>query len=932
MVQAAVTMPADTVAARPSEWALRVARFGRMLPQEKVYLHTDNTCYFVGDTIWFAACTRRTDRAVPSTVSRVLYVELLSHDGYLVERQLVRMEGGRGHGNFVLTDSLYAGYYELRAYTRWQLNWGEEEHPHQPMSEWWFYTRAAAHDYFRDYARLYSRVVAVYDRPAAPGEYAPDMTLRPLRRSYADADTSALRLALFPEGGSMVAGVECCMAFECTMADGRYVPGTLTVTSGRDTVATAAVEHRGRGTVRLTPLLSAACKATFVAADGRRVTQNLPAVEAEGVAMSVDAGDSEWSIVLRAVGQPAAEPLGVTLMHEGRVEHVWELDPDAVHSLSLRADTLEAGIHQLTVFNAQGRVYADRLVFALTEPAVKPSLTVTGLRKYYAPHERITFTLSAATAVPDSMDAALTQAHVSVAVRDVAGMGLSYDTSDILTEMLLSSELCGFVPDAREYFASADEAHRRALDLLMLTQGWRRFDWHTMAVPGAFAVQHPAEYTPVLQGVVLPYEGQTRSDEQLDAVMAEHEAFMTAEPTDPFADTDDGTDAGTTADASPEANGGIGAPQADGSSGTATTAVRRSAASAAARLYATESRLKREVLVHAEFVKPGFEPLVGDMTTTRGRFQIQTPDFEGYCLFYLAASDTTRWHAGKEHQWVVVNEEEYPEYYLRIAWPYPRFVRPYTYYQANEPETAADVSIEGASLREGSLLQGGARLMRTVSVSTRRRGLRRFDATKPAFVADAYDAFNNAADAGLLVAWYSGSEAFTDAIARCYIGDMGLPNSYGVETRYEGRNSSYSHTPAQLKAYNYLYNIDKVYVYTDYSPRREGDDAYAADRPTVSVDLRRMASEGQRTTYRDRRYVLWGFSTPDDFYHPDYSAAPPPEHSKDHRRTLYWNPDLDLSAGPATISLYNNSHQTTVAVSADGQAADGTLLTTGGAP
>ena len=96
----------------------KVEAFGRALPQEKVYLHLDNTCYFIGDTIWYKGYVTQADRGTLTDLSRILYVELLTPDGYLVERQQLEMPDGMTHGMFVLTDSLYAGYYELRAYTR----------------------------------------------------------------------------------------------------------------------------------------------------------------------------------------------------------------------------------------------------------------------------------------------------------------------------------------------------------------------------------------------------------------------------------------------------------------------------------------------------------------------------------------------------------------------------------------------------------------------------------------------------------------------------------------------------------------------------------------------------------------------------------------------------------------------------------------------
>ena len=127
--------------------------------QEKVYVHTDNMCYFVGDTLWYKAYVVRADDLKFTDMSRLLYVELLSPDGLLVERQTVVVsDKGLSCGGFALPDSLYGGYYELRAYTRWQLNWGITEHPHNKVSEQWFFNKRMAKEFYRDYEKLYSRV------------------------------------------------------------------------------------------------------------------------------------------------------------------------------------------------------------------------------------------------------------------------------------------------------------------------------------------------------------------------------------------------------------------------------------------------------------------------------------------------------------------------------------------------------------------------------------------------------------------------------------------------------------------------------------------------------------------------------------------------------------------------------------------------------
>ena len=93
------------------------------------------------------------------------------------------------------------------------------------------------------------------------------------------------------------------------------------------------------------------------------------------------------------------------------------------------------------------------------------------------------------------------------------------------------------------------------------------------------------------------------------------------------------------------------------------------------------------------------------------------------------------------------------------------------------------------------------------------------------------------------------------------------------------------------------------------------------------MQLLENGNGARRATYRDRRYVLQGFSVCEDFYQPDYSQKPLPEH-KDYRRTLYWNPNLKLDdSGNAQFQFYNNGQKTQLSVSAEGMSSAGELLT-----
>ena len=212
-------------------WAQQLRAFGRSIPQEEVFVHLDNQAYYLGDTIYYKAYMRRSD-GLPSRISRLLYVELLNQDGYLVERQKVEMIDGQGHGSIALLDTLYGGYYELRAYTRWQLNWGQTEHPHTRSAEDWFYSKRMARQYYRDWEKLYSRVFPVFDKPKQPGRYAEQMTVRPLQRYFrAKQEKPEAQITFFPEGGALIGGVEQRIAFEANDKEtGEHLTGTLTVT------------------------------------------------------------------------------------------------------------------------------------------------------------------------------------------------------------------------------------------------------------------------------------------------------------------------------------------------------------------------------------------------------------------------------------------------------------------------------------------------------------------------------------------------------------------------------------------------------------------------------------------------------------------------------------------------------------------------------
>ena len=905
-------------------WADRALRFGKAIPQEQIFVHMDNNCYFLGDTIYYKAYVQRSDTRKPSGVSGVLYADLYNQDGYLVERQQLEMKNGQCNGSFVLLDTLYSGFYELRAYTRWMLNWGITEHPHTKLAEQWFIRRNYAQDYYIDYEKLYSRTFPVYDKPKVDGSFEHNMTLRPLRKRISSSgDAPDLLLTLYPEGGNLVAGVSCRVAWEGGTDEGQHKDGSLVVTDDKGSqVATSKTENRGRGTFTFVPQEGVTYTAHLTSGE-QKTKVKLPQVQTDGCAIQVDQAEGKINIHLACAGLPAQQTLGMTVMCQGVQQDFRTLEAGKEHTVSLNSNALRTGVNQVTIFDSKGIIWADRLFFVKDgETSTGNILSFNGLSKQgsepFAPVE-----VQIKGGVPGS--------NVSVAVRDAAHTEYLYDNNNIMTEMLLCSQVKGFIENPRYFFEKDDAEHQRALDLLLMIQGWRRYDWRLMATPGSFELLHQPERTPLMTGMVNKYEATTVLTEVEQKVEQMKEKDMT---TDSEREAMKGDKSQRNSVAESVRDGKIKdvRQEMDEFAKDSENQQRHNDAPSATnihgRYWSTTNKMKRPVLVHAEFMKTGSEQAIsGDMLTQNARFSIQSPRFFEGCHFYLAAADTTHWGQEKfdKHIWVDrsedINEEiNYPDFYVKLDQYNPRFVKPYNWYQKHLAEAP-----KGTALNEDWKFDD-ARMLQTVTVTANKNSYTRFDASKPAYVVDAYDAFNAISDAGLCNGYFTNGADFAYNIARYYIGDMNQERNYEMEIRKNSHTSSYHMSNGESEKYSHLPYLDKVYIYTDYSPRQEGSEDYqASNQPLVIVDLRIYDDDAKRVTFRDRYYHLPGFTLPYEFYQPSYANKPLPEH-KDYRRTLYWNPDVQLDeSGTATISFYNNGRTTKMGISAEGMAIDGTL-------
>lgn len=980
-------------------WKEHLDLFGKNIPQEEVFLHLDNTCYFAGDTLYFKAYVRRSDTGKLTNLSQLLYAELWNQEGYMLERRLVKLKDGQGTGSIVLEDSLYGGFYELRAYTRWQLNWGEYQHPHTWPAEQWFFNKKMAKEFYRDYEKLYSRIFPVYDKPTKPGHFYHDMRERPhMRYFHSDPKKAPPMVNLYPEGGVIVEGTKARVAFEANESDGEHLSGIMRLYGrGGQLLQEQRTENRGRGTLEFTYEPGVTYSAVFTTDSNKVIRQRMPKAEKDGCAVRTDVGSRQLLLTLQPRGEAANETLGVTVTVGGALHYFQKFRAQDTQ-ISIPTDSLPTGVAQVTVYNAQGRVYSDRLCFIRHQQDIEDAnMHFGGIQASYEPFDSIHLS------VENPMAAGST---ISLAVRDAATSEYLYDSSNILTEMLLCSQIRGFVEQPHYYFEKDDETHRRHLDLLLMVQGWRRHNWITMATPGIFHINHPYEKTPIYFGTVYRYlsighEGFDGWSNMMDQEIQYYD-FSRPEGSDWFTHSKTRKSQGIIPLL------GNASEERDKHNAYSYLLKDNESATFDGRNYYDEGNLKREVRVHAEYRKQtdvGEECVYGDLTTQNGRFVLEMPSFYNQCILDLAASDTTKWDVplkstrkgrrllrkreklikkgravpSLEHQWVVQSETEYPEFYVRLTPYYPRFCKPYSFYHTHVAPPREGTALT-PSLRDG-------RTLAQITVRSKHGGMHSFDASHPAVVYDAYKTFNDCVDAGFTPGWFAGKTSFSKWTERLLVGDMNMFRQYMTYGEYMYRNKktyygsevkrkwesewggmkdfiklfpnnnnpfsydnnlfsnsyfrghtggwstsnpfyySFTRMDDQTMRLNYLRTLKSVNLITDYAPRMEGSSHYVgSNQPTVDVGYS-IYTDGVRPTYRDRHFVLQGYDVSEEFYSPCYRNRPLPD-TQDYRRTLYWNPNLQLDKnGRAEVTLWNNGTSTSITVSAEGITPKGKILT-----
>jgi hypothetical protein len=396
---------------------------------EKVFVHTDKTFYLAGESIWFKLYCVDENFHKPSGISKVAYIEIINAENKPILQAKISLNEGAGNGSFIIPSYVVSGNYMLRAYTKWMENFDA--------------------DYFFQ---------------------TPITIINTLKTGVVKTETKArsYQVSFFPEGGNLVEGIQSKIAFKAVDESGNAADCNGTITNGNNVVANFQSLKFGMGNFILTPKAGEIYKATIKFSD-TTITKQLPQVYKQGFVMHAENADD--SHIQVSLSTNTNDNIAYLLVHSQNVLKDFQqvIISNGEANFTIDKNKLADGISVITIFNAAKQPVCERLYFK--KPVAKLLIQTQTDKIEYSTRKPVTVSINASV-----NSNAPAMANMSVAVFMVDSLQSS-NYNDILSYLLLSSELKGTITSPEYYFQANNKDADEAADNLMLTQGWRRFKW-----------------------------------------------------------------------------------------------------------------------------------------------------------------------------------------------------------------------------------------------------------------------------------------------------------------------------------------------------------------------------------------------------------------------------------------------------------------------
>ncbi|MBS1509525.1 MAG: TonB-dependent receptor plug domain-containing protein [Bacteroidetes bacterium] len=490
--------------------------------KEKIYIQTNHVFFKPGETVFFKLYLVKAKDQTPSYVSNMVYAELISPAGTVVNKALYKVNNGYAEGSFDLTEQMPGGMYRIKAYTSWMLNENEThlftktitlqkviaprvlmklDFPgkgYGPGSEVKadFSMRNLANEPIKFYTGKFDvmiggeiisklnfttnnegKAVLRFTLPASLNSNDGLVNVKVDYDAYTESISRSIPIVLnkidlqfMPESGTLINGITSDIAFKALNENGKAADVKGLIKDSKGNVITAFESyHMGMGKFMFTPEAGVAYKAIITSP--AHITQEyaLPVAADNGVVMHITKANKKITITLNAVTETEAV---LKVSTKSIVYHTQNIDLEkGINTVTIDENIFPEGIAVFSLYKTNETPIAERLVF-LNEDKQLHVIISTDKQKYQ-PREKVLLTIK----TTDENGKAI-PSNFSLAVVDDKLWTFADDKQDhILSWLMLSSELKGTVEEPQFYFKKEESKAIPALDLLMLTQGYRYFDF-----------------------------------------------------------------------------------------------------------------------------------------------------------------------------------------------------------------------------------------------------------------------------------------------------------------------------------------------------------------------------------------------------------------------------------------------------------------------
>lgn len=432
--------------------------FSLLRPQEKTYLQTDRNVYITGQSIFFKAYVLLDEK--PTILSKIVYAELVTENGQIVEKKMIKLSNGTASGSFDVKNTFPSNDYFLRCYSLWMLNFPD------------FIFERKIH------------ILNTVNQVPASKYAAPNITCN-----------------IYPEGGDLVNGIKNKVAFKATRfgLQNNSFSGEL-IDNKNSKIDSFKSVHDGMGYFEFIPEQGKSYK-ILINSFGTQQEFILPAAKNEGIIISADnnsAGKVFVKVERNENNKNVYNKLIVVAQINNNIVYMGKLNMDeSLDAVAIPKKDLPSGIMQITVFTEDRKPLVERLVFisnySLNNEIIKPIATTFEKRKKNSLIVDVSAykNLQAAVAVTNNETETFTTG------------------TNILATLLLTNDLKGILFNPGYYFKDKEPSTLQHLDLLMMTNGWRRFKWDEIINNKFSTLKYPFERSLSVSGKVLQSNGKS---------------------------------------------------------------------------------------------------------------------------------------------------------------------------------------------------------------------------------------------------------------------------------------------------------------------------------------------------------------------------------------------------------------------------------------